>query len=73
MDWRSSDLMQMHLDMYTALANRYDNDSRIFAIQTGFGFWSEYHLSGKHKFVSSMVSSSIVIAMNLMLLVLFVC
>uniref|UniRef100_A0A914DXP6 DUF4832 domain-containing protein n=1 Tax=Acrobeloides nanus TaxID=290746 RepID=A0A914DXP6_9BILA len=45
MDWRSSDLMQMHLDMYSALANRYDNDNRIFAIQTGFGFWSEYHLS----------------------------
>lgn len=46
-DWRSKDLMQTHLQMYSDVAQKYDNDPRVFCVQTGFGFWSEYHIYGK--------------------------
>uniref|UniRef100_A0A914CJ06 Uncharacterized protein n=1 Tax=Acrobeloides nanus TaxID=290746 RepID=A0A914CJ06_9BILA len=46
MDWRSADLRILHLDMHTQFALRYDSDPRVFCVQTGFGFWSEYHISG---------------------------
>uniref|UniRef100_A0A914EDC2 DUF4832 domain-containing protein n=1 Tax=Acrobeloides nanus TaxID=290746 RepID=A0A914EDC2_9BILA len=45
MDWRSPDLQAMHLDMFTKLAQRYDNDNRVAFVESGFGFWSEYHIS----------------------------
>lgn len=43
-DWSSEALQTAHIDLYTAFAERYDNDPRIAFLQVGFGLWSEYHI-----------------------------
>ena len=43
-DWSSQALQKAHIDLYTAFAERYDNDPRIAFLQVGFGLWSEYHI-----------------------------
>lgn len=43
-DWSSAALQRAHIDLYTAFAERYDNDPRIAFLQVGFGLWSEYHI-----------------------------
>ncbi|MBX2881480.1 MAG: DUF4832 domain-containing protein [Granulosicoccus sp.] len=43
-DWSNATLQKAHIDLYTAFAERYDNDPRIAFLQVGFGLWSEYHI-----------------------------
>jgi hypothetical protein len=43
-DWSHSELKRFTLEFYEKFAERYDNDSRLAYIQTGFGLWSEYHI-----------------------------
>lgn len=43
-DWSNEELQKAHIDLYTAFAERYDNDPRIAFLQVGFGLWSEYHI-----------------------------
>jgi len=43
-DWSNAALQKAHIDLYTAFANRYDDDPRIAFLQVGFGLWSEYHI-----------------------------
>jgi len=43
-DWSNEALQKAHIDLYTAFAERYDNDPRIAFLQVGFGLWSEYHI-----------------------------
>ncbi len=43
-DWSNAELQKAHIDLYTAFAERYDNDPRIAFLQVGFGLWSEYHI-----------------------------
>ena len=43
-DWSSQRLQDFHLDFYTQVAKRYDQDERLAFLQTGFGLWGEYHI-----------------------------
>ena len=43
-DWSNQALQEFTLDFYTRFAKRYDNDSRIAFLQTGFGLWAEFHI-----------------------------
>lgn len=43
-DWTHEELQHFTLEVYSELAERYDNDPRIAFIQTGFGLWAEYHI-----------------------------
>ena len=43
-DWRSPELQQATLDLWSALAARYDDDPRLAFVQAGFGLWGEYHI-----------------------------
>lgn len=43
-DWTHSELKRFTLEFYEKFAERYDNDSRLAFIQTGFGLWAEYHI-----------------------------
>lgn len=43
-DWSNKALQKFTLEFYTRFAKRYDNDSRIAFLQTGFGLWAEFHI-----------------------------
>jgi len=43
-DWSSAALRDFTLDFYARFAARYDHDSRLAFLQTGFGLWAEYHI-----------------------------
>jgi hypothetical protein len=45
-DWNNTELKRFTKEFYTKFAERYDNDSRVAFVQTGFGHWSEYHIYG---------------------------
>ena len=45
-DWRSAELKWFTKQFHADFAAKYDNDPRIAFLQTGFGHWSEYHVSG---------------------------
>jgi hypothetical protein len=44
--WGNAELQRFHLEFYTELAARYDDDPRLAFLQVGFGLWAEYHLYG---------------------------
>jgi hypothetical protein len=49
-DWSNESLQNFTLDFYAKFAKRYDQDSRIAFLQTGFGLWAEFHIySGPNK------------------------
>lgn len=43
-DWSHQELKDFTLEFYEKFAERYDNDSRLAFLQTGFGLWGEYHI-----------------------------
>lgn len=43
-DWSHQELKDFTLDFYQKFAEKYDNDSRLAFLQTGFGLWAEYHI-----------------------------
>jgi hypothetical protein len=43
-DWSHPELKRFTLAFYDKLAERYDNDSRLAFLETGFGLWAEYHI-----------------------------
>ncbi len=43
-DWSNDALQKFTLEFYSQFAKRYDADSRIAFLQTGFGLWAEYHI-----------------------------
>lgn len=43
-DWSNQALQEFTFDFYSKFAKRYDNDSRIAFLQTGFGLWAEFHI-----------------------------
>ena len=43
-DWSHQELKDFTLEFYEKFAEKYDNDSRIAFLQTGFGLWAEYHI-----------------------------
>ena len=43
-DWSNSELKRFTLEFYEKLAARYDDDSRLAFVETGFGLWAEYHI-----------------------------
>lgn len=43
-DWRCPELRRFHLEFYQKFAGRYDSDSRLAFLETGFGLWAEYHI-----------------------------
>jgi hypothetical protein len=43
-DWSNPELKRFTLEFYEKLAARYDSDSRLAFIETGFGLWAEYHI-----------------------------
>ena len=45
-DWRSDELKWFTKQFHKDFAAKYDKDPRIAFLQTGFGHWSEYHVSG---------------------------
>ncbi|MBP5189223.1 MAG: hypothetical protein J6Z50_08835 [Fibrobacterales bacterium] len=45
-DWRSEELKWFTKQFHRDFAAKYDKDPRIAFLETGFGHWSEYHVSG---------------------------
>ncbi len=46
-DFNNADLITQATEAVEALANHYDNDPRVYAIQIGIlGYWGEWHVSG---------------------------
>jgi hypothetical protein len=43
-DWSNKALQDFVIEFYSRFAQRYDNDSRLAFVQTGFGLWAEYHI-----------------------------
>lgn len=43
-DWRQPELVEAIKDLWTAVAERYDDDPRLAFVQVGFGLWGEYHI-----------------------------
>ncbi len=43
-DWSHPAIGKFMLDFYSQFAKRYDDDSRLAYLQTGFGLWAEYHI-----------------------------
>ena len=43
-DWRCEELQRFHMEFHRRFAERYDKDSRLAFVQTGFGLWAEYHI-----------------------------
>ena len=43
-DWRCSELQRFHLEFHRHFAMRYDHDTRLAFLETGFGLWAEYHI-----------------------------
>ncbi len=43
-DWRQPELVEATKDLWTAVAERYDDDPRLAFVQVGFGLWGEYHI-----------------------------
>ena len=43
-DWTNQELKDFTLQFYTRFAEKYDKDSRLAFLETGFGLWAEYHI-----------------------------
>jgi hypothetical protein len=43
-DWSNAELRRFILEFYAKFAEKYDRDSRLAFLETGFGLWSEYHI-----------------------------
>ncbi len=43
-DWNHEPLRSWVLDFHREFAGRFDSDSRLAAVQVGFGLWGEYHI-----------------------------
>jgi hypothetical protein len=43
-DWGNAELQRFHLEFYSEVATRYDDDLRLAFLQVGFGLWDEYHI-----------------------------
>ena len=43
-DWRCEELQRFHMEFHRRFAERYDKDSRLAFVETGFGHWAEYHV-----------------------------
>lgn len=43
-DWSHPEYQRFFMEFYQKFAEKYDHDSRLAFLETGFGLWSEYHI-----------------------------
>ena len=43
-DWRCEELQRFHMEFHRRFAERYDKETRLAFVETGFGLWAEYHI-----------------------------